>query len=286
MLGTVQFGTNYGISNLQGQTPINEVGRILSTCLDSGINYIDTASLYGNCEEVLGRVISSRNFKLVTKTAHLTECVGAPDILPLFSESLRKLGCEFIHGLLFHNADALTSSYGKALYSQAENLRSQGMVEKIGVSIYCAEQIDFILANFDVDLIQLPVNVLDQRLIQEGYLKKLKRRGVEIHSRSAFLQGLLLMEPEQLNPYFTEITPLLQRWRDELREKGISALSAALGFLKGVDEIDRIVVGVNNAEQLNQLISVYDEDHALDCSSYAISDVNYLDPSKWRLQGI
>ena len=283
MLGSAQFGIDYGISNDRGKTPFDEVSRIIDACLLHGIGYIDTACLYGDSEEVIGRLTFNDKFKIVTKTEHLVGALKTPDISARFLNSLNKLDRSAIYGLLFHNASALLSSDGQKLYQQAETLRSQGLVEKIGVSVYCSKQVNYVLEHFDIDLIQLPVNVLDQRLIQDESLKKLKDRDIEIHCRSAFLQGLLLMDPERLNPYFSKITPVLQRWHKAAMFGGGSAISAALGFLKNVAEIDRIIVGVNNVEQLNQLVSAYKIGQSIDCSSYALTDSQYLDPSNWSL---
>ncbi len=234
-LGTVQFGTPYGISNTTGQTPEQEVHRILTTAASHGIRTIDTASLYGDSEQVLGRQLSVDHvFRIVTKTPRFDRaCISAEDgkhLKKVFDQSCSYLRQQTVYGLLVHNADDLLTSSGAYLMDAMSELKSEGRVSKIGASVYSASQIDRILERFSIDLIQLPINVLDQRLIKSGHLAALKHKDVEVHGRSVFLQGMLLMDPDRLPAHFAVVKPLLVDYFRELDKLRIGPVQAALAL--------------------------------------------------------
>lgn len=286
-LGTVQFGVNYGISNLSGQTGGEEVAEILAVAQRNGIRVIDTAALYGSSEEVLGNELPAEHqFKLVTKTIRFdTDRITSADASLLeqtFIHSLKKLRCSSVYGLMIHNVADVFAQGGDRLMNSLVELKKNGLVAKIGVSVYTAEQIETVLERFEIDLIQLPVNVLDQRLLHGGQLTRLKRAGVEIHARSTFLQGLLLMEPNTLPNYFDAVKPHLVRYHEYLLRSGVTPVKAALGFVTGLDEIDVVICGVNNHQQLEELCAATTPIPAINFFDFAIYDDLILNPSKWQ----
>lgn len=285
-LGTVQFGTNYGISNPGGQTAGEEVAEILAVAQRNNIRIIDTAALYGNSEEVLGnRLPVGHLFKLITKTVRFDAYRITPTEATLlehtFVRSLQKLRCSSLYGLMIHNVADVLALGGERLMESLYTLKQRGLVTKIGVSVYTAEQIEVVLERFEIDLIQLPINVLDQRLIQGGQLTRLKAAGVEIHARSAFLQGLLLMEPKTLSSYFDKVKTHLIQYQEYLLRLGVTPVQAALSFVAGLDEIDVVICGVNNHHQLEELCSATIPLESIDFSQFAINDDLILNPSKW-----
>lgn len=257
-LGTVQFGLDYGISNTEGMTSFDEILKLLDLAKKNGINTLDTAKEYGSSEEILGNC--ANGFEIVTKIQNPID----------FEQSLKKLKRDKLYGLLFHNADVLFKN--PEYLKEFEKLKKENKVEKIGVSVYYSEQIDIILENYNIDLIQLPINILDQRLLQSSHLKKLKDKNIEIHVRSIFLQGLLLMK----NPpdYFKPIKPIL----DKINQNK----ELILGFVKNIDEIDKIVIGVNDSRQLQENIEAYNKDVDIDFSKFSINDTKFIDPSNWE----
>lgn len=286
-LGTVQFGLNYGIANPDGQTSAEEVTEILVVAQQNDVHVIDTAALYGNSEEVLGNVLpAGHQFKLITKTVRFdTERITPEDaslLEQVFVSSLQKLRSTSVYGLMIHNVNDVLAQDGCRLMDSLVSLRQRGLVTKIGVSVYTAEQIEIVLEQFEIDIIQLPINVLDQRLLQGGQLAKLKAAGVEIHARSAFLQGLLLMEPSTLSSHFDTVKPHLNRYQEYLLQRGITPVQAALGFVAGLDEIDVVICGVNNHQQLEELCTATTPLPAMDFHDFAINDDLILNPSKWQ----
>ena len=171
-----------------------------------------------------------------------------------FHASLDRLKQSSVYGLLVHRVDDLLKPGGDRLYDAMASFKQRGLVAKIGFSAYTPEQVECATALFHFDMIQAPVNVLDQRLLMGGHLARLKTQGIEIHARSVFLQGLLLMEPEATPPYFAPIRHRLQDWRAVATQHGLTPLEAALGFVLGLKDVDVVLCGVNNVAQLEEVI--------------------------------
>jgi len=197
-LGTVQFGLDYGIINHSGQVSIDEVKNILDYAKDKGIDTLDTAARYGNSEQVLGEV-GVNNYRIITKTTPLKN--GVDGVIKGLHQSLDNLNIGQVDGLLIHNINDVKDKRFGDLFHKLNELKEEGLINKIGFSTYTPDQVDFLLENFDFDLIQVPFNIFDNRLIQGGQLKALKKKKIEIHARSVFLQGLLL-DFNNLSDYF------------------------------------------------------------------------------------
>lgn len=278
-LGTVQFGINYGISNKNGQVSIEEVGRILDYAKENGINTLDTASLYGTSEEVLGQ-FNLEDFNVVTKTIKINNTLDRQENFEMFKEafysSQRKLGYIELYGLLFHSQDDLLSKNGNELWDLVSDFKEKQYVQKIGVSVYEPEILLEIIDKFDIDIVQLPLNILDQRFV--GVLDELKAKNIEVHTRSTFLQGLLLMENNEINPYFEEIKPLLAKIPSP-------KIAYALDFAKNLEQIDKIVLGCTLQKELQEIIMMYNKNiEKIDYSGFKVTNQNYINPSLWRFK--
>jgi aryl-alcohol dehydrogenase-like predicted oxidoreductase len=190
-----------------------------------------------------------------------------------------------VYGLLLHDAEDLLIPGGGRLVRRLTDIRERGTATKIGVSIYDGDQLNAVLERFQPDIVQLPLSILDQRLIRSGHLKRLKSLGVEIHARSLFLQGLMFMDLDHLDPFFKPISKSLSQLRLATQEQGLTPLAAALSFGLAQAELDRIVVGVCSLVELNQIIeAVATETTSMDFSRFAISNPTFVNPSLWRLQ--
>lgn len=286
-LGTVQFGLDYGVSNKGGKTPIEEVKRIIEAAAQNNVRVIDTAALYGTSEDALGMALPAKHgFDIVTKTIKFNKAtIGDDDAAALedgFARSLSRLKASSVYGLMMHDADDLFKEGGAKLYEKMVELKEAGLVKKIGASVYTAGQIDRLLSGFSIDLVQLPVNVLDQRLIRSGHLARLRSAGVEVHGRSAFLQGLLLMDPDGLLPFFEPIKEDLRLYHGFLEQEQISPVHGAIGFVTGIDGIDTVVCGVETKDQLLDILKARPlSSPAFD--KFAISSERMLNPAKWTL---
>jgi aryl-alcohol dehydrogenase-like predicted oxidoreductase len=278
----------YGIVDPGGQVPQREVVRILDMARRLRLEVVDTAFEYGDSEEVLGATLRPADeFRLVTKTRRLrAERISDADAESLrasFLTSLARLRRERVYGLLVHDPADLLAPGADRLYAELTALKRAGLVCKIGASVYTGHQLDAITDRFALDLAQVPVNVLDQRLVTSGHLVRLKTAGIEVHARSAFLQGLLLANPAGLDERFDSVRDHLSRYRAFLARAGIDPVRAAIGFVVGLPQVDHVVVGVLHAEQLEQAAgaAAWSELQADQMTGFAWHDESILDPRLW-----
>jgi len=287
-LGTVQFGLDYGISNSGGRVPFDEVERILGRAATLGIKVLDTAALYGVSEETLGKILGPEHpFHIVTKTlkvaADQVTDADAVSLVHTFDRSLTRLRQRSVYGLLCHDADDLLKPGGHRLVQAMQQLKDERRVTKIGVSIYTGEQLDGVLGLFSPDLVQLPINVLDQRLIEDGWLTRLQNIGAEVHARSVFLQGLLLMKPATLDSYFNPVRSRLESYLGSLSDKGATPLEGALQFALSQSEINTILVGVCSRTELEEVRSASMRPGlpGFDFRRWAVDDPRFVNPTQW-----
>lgn len=286
-LGTVQWGLPYGVANQHGITTPETVTALLSEARKHGIEVLDTASLYGKSEAVLG-ANPLEGFKVITKSPRFTAThISDAEVNQLgetFQQSLDLLSCKKIYGFLIHHAENLLVPGGDRLLAVMMQLKEKGVVEKIGVSVYDSMQVDAVLKKFKPDLIQLPLSVLDQRMLTIGHLERLKNEGVEIHARSVFLQGLLLMPLSNLPTYFEPIRPLLTRWHAATQAQGLTANQAALAFVKNLPYVDTVLVGLDNMAQLRMCVDDFSNNINFDATGLACNDPVFVNPSLWQLK--
>ena len=278
-LGTVQFGLNYGIANRGGQVPESAVAAILRTARDAGIATLDTAIAYGDSESRLGNAGVTR-FDVVSKLPALGEDIS--DIAEAVAGSLARLRIPQLYGLLLHRSQDLAGSRGSTVFAALSELKSRGLVNKIGISIYDPAELDAIAPGFSLDLVQAPFNVFDRRLETSGWLDRLKQSGIEVHTRSAFLQGLLLMPAGRRPEQFARWATQWSCWDAWLSETGLSPLEAALGFACGNGNIDRVLVGVDTNAQLVDIIRAATVRVSSAPERLANDDVRLINPAKWN----
>jgi aryl-alcohol dehydrogenase-like predicted oxidoreductase len=288
-LGTVQFGLSYGISNDSGKFPSERVGNVLAEAWRAGLKVLDTASAYGDSEAVLGRSLGAdQHFCIVTKTLPLPAGeIGKRqlrDVENRLRESLVRLGVQRLYGVLVHHGEALLESGGEALYGLLEQWKRAGRVEKIGVSAYAGPQLRQILERFPLELVQVPVSVFDQRLLRDGTLRALKAAGVEVHVRSVFLQGLLLMGPSAVPASLRRFQPTIAAYHQYLAQMRCTPLAAALGFVKHLPEVDVAVIGIHSEDHLQQCCAAYDHAPRVELDRFASEEEELIDPRLWRLQ--
>jgi aryl-alcohol dehydrogenase-like predicted oxidoreductase len=276
-LGTVQFGLDYGVTNNDGQVKIEVVESILEYALQNNIDSLDTAPSYGNCEEILG-CTGVDNFKIITKTIPLKDNID--EVIYNFHYSLNKLNADNVDGLLIHNIDDIKKNQFDNLYRKIIELKNNGFVNKIGFSCYEPSQIDFLLNHFDFDLIQVPINIFDNRLICGGQLQQLNANDIEVHARSVFLQGILL-NFENLPGYFLPWERKFFEYQELVKASGLSLVEYALNYVLNIKEIDKVIVGVNSKEQLGDIINAASKE--LKIKVFEIEDLNLLNPTFWKI---
>lgn len=258
-LGTVQFGMGYGISNSTGQVSSEEIAKILDFCRKSGIDTLDTAQSYGESEKVLGRFDLS-SFHVVTKLLADAR----------LETSLGNLKLSSVYALMFHRENECTDRS----WRQFEYYKSQGLVKKIGVSVYTPKILENLIERYPIEIVQFPMNILDQSFMP--LLPKLKEKNIEVHTRSVFLQGLLLMDT--IPAYFNSVKSII---------KSIPKprLQHTLNFCKRQNDVDKLVLGITKLQDLQEIVDAYDDDiPETDYSPFAISDTSYTNPSLWKVK--
>ena len=283
-LGTVQFGTDYGVNSVDGQVRPEEVKKILSYAHSKNIDLLDAAPAYGNSEKILGRMDIS-NFKVVTKTRHFDNTeIKNNDVKLLnndFHHSLKDLKIDSVYGVLIHNADDLLKPGAEKLFDQLQELKQAEKIVKIGVSVYEHNQLQSILDIFDIDLVQLPFNILDRRMVDTGMLTKLREKNIEVHARSVFLQGLLLMSEKNRPDQFQRWNGLWKLWHEWLSDNHISALEVTIRHAISMPEISRVLVGVDTVDQLKEIIMASPGVLPNIPPEMFTNDTNLLNPSNW-----
>lgn len=274
-LGTVQFGLPYGVSNISGQVSRDEAARILSVAAQAGMRVLDTAANYGTAEAVLSE-LDTRPFRIVTKTIGAANGVDA--VVARARRSATQLNADT---LLVHAARDLDDP---ALWPALQRLKADGVFRRIGISTYVADDPAALAARFRPDVIQLPFSLLDQRLLADETLARLAEMGVEVHARSLFLQGLLLMAPDMVPVDLKDAAPHLTALRARLADAGTTPLAAALGFVLSRPEIAVGLVGVASQAELNGILTAAAAPLPdLGWRACALADERLLTPSLWKL---
>jgi aryl-alcohol dehydrogenase-like predicted oxidoreductase len=281
-LGTAQFGMEYGIANYSGRVNDANAKALLKLALASAVDVLDTAIAYGESETCLGNA-GVGGFRVITKLPALP--ANCQNILKWVHEqvdaSLDRLKIDHLYGLLLHHSDDLLSVNSPELYKALQSVQDRGHVHKIGVSIYSPAHLNELTELYRLDLVQAPLNIFDQRLVSTGWLRRLKDLDVEVHTRSAFLQGLLLMGEQSIPPYFSKWNTIFTKWHHYLERKNISPIEACLGFPLSFKEIDLVVVGVDDKSQLLEILSFMDRSSSFDFSEFASNDEQLINPSLW-----
>ena len=283
-LGTAQFGLAYGVANRVGQVGAADANQILRLAQESGIDTLDTAISYGESEHVLGES-GVESFKVVTKIPNLPYGVHAVEawIMRQIEMSLTRLRRKSLYGVLLHCSEDLYGESGNKIIRSINQLKASGVTEKIGISIYDPSELEKATQVIDIDLVQAPLNLIDRRLETSGWLQRLHARGVEVHARSVFLQGLLLLKRDEIPEKFKRWEQLWEFWHTSLDENGVSAITACLSYPLSLPQIDRIVVGVDSALQLHELIQLGDniESFQPDWIPMISRDIQLINPSQW-----
>jgi aryl-alcohol dehydrogenase-like predicted oxidoreductase len=283
-LGTVQFGIDYGVNSLNRQVKSKEVKKILNYAHSKNIDLLDTALNYGNSEKIIGR-FNVLNFKVVTKTRYFgNPKINNNDVKLLnndFHKSLKNLKQDSVYGLLIHDANDLLKPGAEKLFDQLQKLKQSKKIVKIGVSVYDSSQLKFIVDNFDIDLVQLPFNILDRRMLNNGTITALHKKNIDVHARSIFLQGLLLMSQQKIPNKFKPWSSLWKMWHEWLNDNRITALEATLRYALSIKEISKVIVGVDSKDQLEQIVISSEGILPKIPLELCTNDVNLLNPSNW-----
>jgi len=283
-LGTVQFGLPYGIANQQGKVPYHEVEDILQKAKSSGFDMLDTAISYGDSETCLGK-IGIEEWMVVSKLPAVPDRCGdifewAKDSV---NKSLEKLNTKSLHGLLLHRPQQLLEHNGELLFDALLKMKNRGLVQKIGISIYDPLELDNLCDRFDFDIVQAPFNIFDRRMIDSGWMNRLNEKKIEMHIRSVFLQGLLLMEPGSRPRKFDRWSTQWVHYDAWLEHNNLTSLQACLRYVLSFEKISKVVVGVDSKTQLQEILEAAKGSIPPLPDTFVIKDQQLLNPACWGL---
>lgn len=291
ILGTVQLGMNYGVNNRDGKPSKEEAFNILNTAYEKGIHILDTASAYGDSEKIIGDFIKKQNkyFKIVTKLKKLDENKDKVEqVEESLKASLYNLAVSKIDYYLYHSFEDLIKN--KSVFQYLNDLRKKGTIEKLGVSIYEVEELEYILLNLseDIDFIQIPFNIFDLRWLKDDLLKRAKDKNIEIAARSIFLQGLFFADSDTADKIHPKAYEYITKLNEFSSYKGITVEQLAMGFVKHQESIDYLLIGCENKQQLlrnseifNMNIEVSQKYLDFINESFSAIDKKIIDPRQW-----
>lgn len=289
-IGTAQFGQKYGICNKDGAVEGNIAQGIIDLAISRGIDYFDTAKLYGESESVLGSALhAKKDVHIITK---LTGDSAAPESMRHdFEDSLRCLGREQLHAVLIHNAQSLLDTGGERIWNELRALKDKGLVREIGISVYTPDEFIMLANRFEPDIVQVPCNILDQRFLTQEVQERKKCKNIKFHARSLFLQGILANLPEGIPPFMKDRSSLFEHISKTAADNGMTVLEFCLSFAlsfvnKGM--IDRWVIGVDSSQQLADIVDCAQNTKltALEWVHFATEVAEIIDPRQWKRSAV
>lgn len=279
VLGTVQFGINYGINNSTGQVPLDEVCTILKNAKKAGVETLDTSSAYGTSEQVLGKALkeSKTHFKIVSKYPMCDQSVR-----DTFYQSVENLGVSKLYGYLVHHFEFYKDH--PEIFDEMTSLKEEGKIQKVGFSLYTVEELEFLMErNVKLDILQFPYNIFDRHF--EPYMQLLAENGVEIHTRSAFLQGLFFKDPNTLPDVLKPLRTHLDKLHWYCDSKGVGIEQLAFGYVLANENVKGALIGVDNHFQLEANLRVASYKLSQDDLDFIklinIKEIELLNPSNW-----
>ena len=283
ILGTVQFGIDYGINNKDGKPSFEKVKEILDFAYIKGIRLIDTAEAYGNSQSRIGEYhkLTSNKFNIITKFS--PSRTDLPEkITDRVNNNLKTLGVDFLYSYMFHSYDDYIK-YFSYFKDDLIGLRKSNKIKKIGVSLHSNDQIIEVFKEKHIDLIQLPFNLLDNSNQREGVLLKAKMKGIEIHTRSVFLQGLFFKDVNKLSGSLLKVKEGLNKLNNLVPKENMNDL--ALNYVCSKEYIDGVLFGVDSVDQLKSNIDCIENQATIgiigEVDKIDIVDKSILNPANW-----
>lgn len=281
-LGTVQFGLDYGITNSNGEISDLTMSQMLEIADTRGIQLFDTAADYGISQLRLGQFSQPQSKRRYVTKFSLPQDGREPTPGNTYVNSMTELNVDVLHGLLFHKLEDLSDSRFSQVLRILREGRESGKVSRIGVSVYNSEDLHVALDVFpDLDIIQLPANILALDLLNSTEISDLVANGVEIHVRSVFLQGLLLSDPVTLPDYFAPLKPALLEIHNHAQRQNISVLGLLLSQMRDHPNISSVLVGATTVSELEEIVTAWEITPLMQRLALPVIPQELLDPRKW-----
>jgi aryl-alcohol dehydrogenase-like predicted oxidoreductase len=289
VLGTAQLGLDYGVANKSGKPDLERATAIVQKAWENGILYYDTAQAYGNSEQVLGacfkavRFTGNRRPRVISKIDPGLSLNDTASVLNRVDRSIRSLGVPSLWGLMLHR-EAMLDVGGTVLGRLARRLKAAGTIQHFGVSVYSPEKAKDAFRTPEIDMVQIPYNIFDQRAREIGLFELAIEKGKTIFVRSVYLQGLLLLDPGCLSKEMSFSKEALGKFHEHLKNSHADPKLLALGFVVKTASGALIVLGAELPEQVEENIQLYrhtEQMHLPDMKGLASTDPKLIDPNEW-----
>ena len=286
VLGTVQFGLNYGINNQQGKPSDSSVKSILDKAYTTGITLLDTAEAYGDAQERIGLYHNKygNKFKVITKFSSSVKNLPS-NISDRVLNNIKILNIDSLYCYMFHSFNDF-NNYFYEFEKDLCLLKNNGFIQKMGISLQTNEEFEKILEFDNIDLIQIPFNLLDNSNKRNEILIKAKQKGIEVHTRSVFLQGLIFKNPTDKNPIVKSLKSELEILNRIANKSNCSMEELALSYCLHQKNINNIIIGVDSINQLNDNVKAASynicEDDIKVINNINVKDLDLLNPSLWK----
>jgi len=278
-LGTVQFGIGYGIGGSNRPVPEPEVRQILKRAWALGIRTLDTATAYGQIEARLMDLMGDNPFSIVSKIPPIPEALGqhaAEDYVINAIENIRATLGSRVTTILFHCGDDLLRAYGEVLWHAAKKALDHSTIQ-LGVSCYSPDELIQLNTHYAIQVAQIPGSALDQRTRLVAMPEH-----IELHLRSVFLQGAMLLPIEKIQQKLPQAIHALMTWHTWCEERGMSYLQASLSIVRTLPHVRYCVVGVEKLSQLEEIAEAWSSVKPIDAPELAVNALDIIDPRHWQ----
>jgi aryl-alcohol dehydrogenase-like predicted oxidoreductase len=281
ILGSANFDQKYGIR--KNSIKKNDIKKLLNIAVKNKIKLIDTSPSYNESEKIIGK-LNNKRFQVISKIAKLPKNTKKSEIKKKMTKnvliSLKKLKIKRFECLLLHNAESLLGKNGQEIYLSLKDIKKSGLTKKIGLSIYNYTKLNKIINKYKIDLIQAPLNIFDQRLITTGWLKKLKQKKIEVHARSIFLQGTLLLKKNEIPKKLKKFNKEWSYWDSWIKKNKLNRLHTCVQFVLNQSRLNGIVLACDNISQFKEILKIKKKNFLT--PQFNIKNIKLIDPRKWN----
>lgn len=287
IIGGAQLGTSYGISNIKKQTIANSK-KLIDLCIKKDIKIIDTAIEYKTNYKIINYISKKKKFKIITKLPHRQKKQNLKKYIKelenIILNYLSQYNIKKFEVLLVHRAEDLLRLNGDLIYKKINDFKNKNLTKKIGISVYDANSCIDILNKFDFDVVQLPINIFNNSFLTSKILDKIKKKNIEIHARSLFFQGLIFIDPNNLNSYFNKVKEKFFEFDKDCNHSKIEKIKQCIYFIEQIPQIDKYIIGFNNNIQLQEFLNInFQKNNLLNFKKYIINESKFINPSKWKI---
>lgn len=278
IIGSANFVNRYGADPVKIKK--SELKKIFNLSKKNQIYEIDTAEAYIKNKFPFKEI--DKKFKFTTKILPNEKWVSLNYCQKQINNHFKQFSENKVETLLFHNIEILLTKHGIKIFKNIETLKNN-YFKNIGISIYDAKYLNKIINNYNIDVVQFPYNILDKRMVNSGWFKKLKKKGIQVHARSVFLQGLLVNKEVYKKEYFKKWKKYFYNWFSWLNKNNISPIDYCMSDLLNYN-FDKVIIGINNYENLNKIVNFKKINKNYDFSKLRKNNLRLIDPRCWRIK--